>query len=214
VRVANELHDALSQMLFSVALKLDWCRHKLGPRSTTRAKLEEIRHDTGLMMTQIRRLISELSEAEAHDRTVSEKLRALVESFRELSGIPIDFNQRANPEVLGKLGQKVLYNAIQEALANVAKHARASHARVTLERDNNEVRFEVSDDGVGPPPGTRTSELSQRPGHFGLRQMRQRLEAAGGRIFLHARPGRGFILAGAVPVNNDSENRQDSERVR
>src|SRR5262249_58146646 len=61
VRIANELHDTLSQLVFSVGLKLDWCLHRTPPTSPVYPKLEEIRHDAGLMMAQIRQLIGHLS---------------------------------------------------------------------------------------------------------------------------------------------------------
>src|SRR5262249_3324112 len=57
VRIANELHDTLGQLAFSVGLKLDWCLHRTEVTSSAHPKLEEIRHDTGLMMAQIRQLI-------------------------------------------------------------------------------------------------------------------------------------------------------------
>jgi signal transduction histidine kinase/Sec-independent protein translocase protein TatA len=200
VRVAGELHDALSQLLFSVALKLDWCMHKLGARSQTRGKLEEIRRDTGSMMTHIRRLISELSQDEGQSRTIDEKVRALVAPFRELTGVAVEFTQNANLGLLGEVEQKVLYNAIQEGLANVAKHARASRARVSLELRDNHIQFEVSDDGVGLPPEFDTRELIRQRGHFGLRQMQERLGTVGGWLDLGRQNATGFRVIGAVPV--------------
>jgi signal transduction histidine kinase len=100
---------------------------------------------------------------------------------------------------LGEIEQKVLANAIQEGLANVAKHARASRTSVELELRDGEVSFAVIDDGVGPPPGIDPPELSRKHGHFGLRQMRERLEAVGGRLEMSRPKPRGFRLWGALP---------------
>jgi signal transduction histidine kinase len=209
VRVANELHDTLSQLLFSMALKLDWCLHKLAERSKIRDKLNEIRREAGLTMTQIRRLISELSQEEGPARTLGEKLGALVDAFRELTGLTVRFTLRADLDALEEPEQRVLYRVVQEALANVAKHARAGSAEVRLVQNGAEMDFEITDDGVGPPPHT---DVLNRPGHFGLRQMTERLEALGGRLAASPATPNGFRLAGALPLKKEGPHGQDSDR--
>ncbi len=213
VRMANELHDTLSQLLFSMALKLDWCLHKLSGRSQTRDKLQEIRREAGLTMTQIRRLISELSQEEGPARTLSERLQLLIDSFRELTGISVEFTA-VDLSALDDSRQKVVYSVVQEGLANVAKHAQARHASVRLERSRDELRFEITDDGIGLSAGVEAAEPAGEPGHFGLRQMSERLAAIGGRLDVGQPALGGFRLAGTVPVKEDSRDAQDSDHGR
>jgi PAS domain S-box-containing protein len=199
VRVASELHDALSQVLFSVALKLDWCLHRLPESSELRPKLEEIRHESGLMMAHIRALIARLADSSG-GQTFSGRVRTLVAQLRELTGIVADLAEVGDVARLGPAQQEVLGNTFQEALANVAKHAHASWAGIRLAVGEEHVEFEVADDGVGVPADTDVASLPSAPGHFGLRQMLERIEALGGRLELGRRGPSGFRLCGSLPL--------------
>jgi PAS domain S-box-containing protein len=199
VRVASELHDTLSQMLFSVALKLDWCLHRVPESSELRPKLEEIRRESGLMMAHIRALIARLADSSG-GQTFSGRIRTLVAQLGELTGIAADLVEVGDVTRLGPAQQEVLANAFREALANVARHAHASSARIRLAVGEEHVEFEVADDGVGTPPGADLASLPSAPGHFGLRQMLERIEALGGRLELGRGSPSGFRLSGSLPL--------------
>jgi signal transduction histidine kinase len=89
----------------------------------------------------------------------------------------------------------LLYSLARELLGNVAKHARAGHASLTIARDGDVVRLTVADDGVGMVPGA-----TEAPGHFGLLTARQRVAAAGGRIAVRAHPRRGCRIDVELPA--------------
>ncbi|HEV8441343.1 MAG TPA: GAF domain-containing protein [Methylomirabilota bacterium] len=200
MRVATELHDTLSQMLFSVALGLDWCLHRLAGTSELRTRIQEIKRETGLVMKQLRALIGHLAPDPDRGDAEPDQLRRLVRQFRDLTGIPVELVEQGDVRRLGTRQQEVLYKAFQEALANVAKHARATRAIVRVQVGPDEVSFEVIDDGVGPPADADMGRLARAPGHFGLRQMLERIEGAGGSVaFGRARPA-GFHLRGALPI--------------
>jgi signal transduction histidine kinase len=199
MRVATELHDTLSQMLFSMALGLEWCLHRLAGASELRTKIQEIKRETGVMMKQLRELIYHLAPGQPRDGGFSDKLRRLVGQFREFTGIPVELVEQGDAAVLAPRQQDVLYKTFQEALANVAKHARATRANVRIDVRADELSFEVTDDGIGPPPEADLARLAREPGHFGLRQMLERIEALGGAVaFGRARPS-GFRLWGTLP---------------
>lgn len=197
VRIANELHDTLGQLAFSVGLKLDWCLHRTDATSPVYPKLEEIRHDTGLMMAQIRQLIGHLSAAGMGETTFANRLERLVGDFRELTGTSAHLTLEGDPACLTPAAGDVIQKTLQEALVNIAKHARAAHAAVRVEIGERQTSIEVSDDGVGLPAG------AARPGHFGLRQMRERIEGAGGRLDVIGRPGAGVTIRGTLPARPD-----------
>jgi signal transduction histidine kinase len=92
--------------------------------------------------------------------------------------------------------ETVLYRIAQEALANVAKHARARHAWVTLDAAGDQVQLQVRDDGTGFV--TTRSFDPLRLNHFGLASMRQQIEMAGGTWQLHSRPGHGTTITVTV----------------
>jgi signal transduction histidine kinase len=92
----------------------------------------------------------------------------------------------------------VAFRVVQEALANVAKHADASTARVWGEREGAMVVIAVADDGVGFDPQA-ASERADATGHLGLRSMAERIQTAGGRLELSSRPYQGTQVVLRLP---------------
>ena len=88
--------------------------------------------------------------------------------------------------------ETVLYRVAQEALANVAKHARAGGARVSLRTEDGSVILKLADDGAGFDPEDLPALVAA--GHFGLAAMRQRIEMAGGAWRLRTAPGAGTAI--------------------
>lgn len=198
-RIANELHDTLGQLAFSVGLKLDWCLHRTDTASAIYPKLEEIRQDTGLMMGQIRRLIGHLSPDDLDEITASQRIERLLRDFRQMTQTSVDLELRGDPARLTPAAIDVLQKTLQEALVNIAKHAHAAHVRVLIEIGDDRVSIEVADDGVGLSIGG-TEAVGALPGHFGLRQMRERVEAAGGGLEIRGSPGAGVTIRGTFPA--------------
>ena len=116
VRIANELHDTLGQLAFSVGLKLDWCLHCTAVTSSVHPKLEEIRYDTGLMMAQIRQLIGHLSPESLSGATFSDRIDRIVRDFQELTGTSVDLTLRGDQAGLAPEAADVLQKTLQEAL--------------------------------------------------------------------------------------------------
>lgn len=199
VRLAAELHDTLSQMLFSTALKLEWSLGRLGDRPEVREKIQEVKRDTGVMMNQLRALIYQLSSGPPTTAAPARQFQQIVEQFRELTGLPVEFAQQGDLGRLDPERQEVLHRTIQEALANIAKHARATHASVRLDVGADAAVFEVVDDGVGPVGGAATS-LDVIPGHLGLRLIFRRIEALGGRVEFGRTFPSGFRVRGRLPL--------------
>jgi signal transduction histidine kinase len=198
VRIANELHDTLGQLAFSVGLKLDWCLHRTAQTSPVLPKLEELRHDTGLMMARIRQLLGHLSPDGPAEPSVTSRLERLARDVQDLTGTSVDLRLHGDPASLSTAAADVLQTTLQEALVNVAKHARARHARVRIDIRDGRTSIEVRDDGVGMAIGPAEAASGQH-GHFGLRQMRERIEALGGRLELAGHPGAGVCLRGIFP---------------
>ncbi|HET8526495.1 MAG TPA: ATP-binding protein, partial [Actinomycetota bacterium] len=97
---------------------------------------------------------------------------------------------------IGRYPQEIeaaVYFCCLEALQNVAKYAKAEHVDVRLARDQQELVFEVSDDGQGFDPGAT-------PRGTGLEGMADRLDAIGGRLQVASEPGHGTSVVGEVPV--------------
>jgi signal transduction histidine kinase len=96
---------------------------------------------------------------------------------------------------LGRPQQEILHRTLQEALANVAKHARASRVSVRLSVGDDALVFEVADNGVGSAAGVEPA-----PGHLGLRVMLRRIETIGGRVEFGPTFPAGFRITGRLPL--------------
>ena len=197
-RLARALHDALSAVLFSIGLKVDWCLQRLPARSPIAPKLAEIKNDAAAMMRQMRTQILQLASSPPGGRSPYERLSALTAEFEELSGIQVQLFATDDLGAIDQRTEELLRSILLEALVNVAKHGRASRTDIRLEVVKEDLRFDVSDDGIGPHPNLL--ELVRSPGHSGIRGMRERVEAAGGRLDVGAGVRRGFRVSGALPI--------------
>lgn len=198
MRVATGLHDALSQTLFSLGLKLDWCLHHAPRTGGLREKVKDIKRDAAFIMLQLRTLIYQISPRGA-DGQHSERLHKLVETFKEFSGLPLEFTEEGELGRLGPAQGDVLFQVLQEALANVVKHAHASRVAVRVDVAADAVRFAVTDDGIG-----MLSRAASGPGEdssrLGLRLIAERVAAVGGRVEFCPNVPSGFCVTGSIPV--------------
>jgi len=131
-------------------------------------------------------------------RQVAARLRLL------LTGIATELDLRGDPSGLSAAACDLLQKTLQEALVNIAKHACARRATVCIEVGGDQASIRVADDGVGLPAGVAEAARA-RHGHLGLRQMRERIEAAGGRLEIVGRPGAGFSIRGEFPLPLDGK---------
>lgn len=187
-RLARDLHDAVTQTLFSTTLITEvipdlW---EMNPVEGRR-RLEELRQLTRGALAEMRTLLVELRPNALVEVPLSTLLRQLTEAMVGRSRIAIQLSaegeRRLPPDV-----QVGLYRIAQEALNNVFKHARATQAVVTL-RQGETVRLTVADDGAGFDPAAVTAD------HLGLKIMRERAEAIGARLSIYSEPGDGTQIS-------------------
>jgi signal transduction histidine kinase len=197
-RWARELHDETLQELGAVkmmqesALNLDRPEVARGALEQATAQLENV-------IAGLEGLITELRPAALDELGPQAALQSLVEHVTARSDLDIhldidlawergDTSERLAPEL-----EATIYRVVQEALANVVKHAGASQGRVSIVEDERAVTVTVQDDGGGLRPG------SGRQG-FGLIGMRERVELAGGKLEIGAAPDRGTRVRATLPI--------------
>jgi signal transduction histidine kinase len=123
-------------------------------------------------------------------------IRQHIHYFEQETGVKVEFVPvrmdygRLPPEL-----ETTLYRVMQEALTNIARHARASRARVVLKRRADRAMVIVEDNGAG-----FDLEAAQQSGRLGLLGMRERAELLGGRLTLESAPGRGTKVFAEIPV--------------
>lgn len=199
-RLARELHDAVTQTLFSASLISDalpavWERDP----QEGRQRLGDLRSLTRGALAEMRRLLLDLRPPTVADADMCELLRQVAESVGERTGLRIRV-ETGEPCHLPPAVKVALYRIAQEALNNCAKHASASQATVTLARNEERLELSVVDDGRGFDPDPLA------PDALGLSIMRERAESVGARLEVDSRLGRGTRVAVCWEPNGEAES--------
>jgi signal transduction histidine kinase len=198
-RIARDLHDSVSQSLFSTTLHVRTVQRaleleRLDATGPLGEELTEIGQLTRGALAEMRALIFELQPGALAEEGLVAALakQAAALSARERLAIQVDGPDQRLP--LGPEAEEQLYRVGQEALANVVKHARATSATVRIAATATTVSIEVNDDGRGFDPAAVGRE------HFGLRSMRGRVADLGGRLEITSTPGHGTALRVEIPA--------------
>jgi signal transduction histidine kinase len=200
-RIARDLHDSVSQSLFSTTLHVRTAQHALareGLDSTGSVgeELSEIGQLTRGALAEMRALILELRPGALSEEGLVAALTKQAAALSAREGVVFEVDGPGERLLLEPEVEEQLYRVGQEALANVVKHARASRATVCIAAEDDTVSIEVSDDGRGFDPA------AVGPDHFGLRSIRGRVADLGGRLEVRSTPGRGTVLRVEVPAEN------------
>jgi two-component system sensor histidine kinase UhpB len=189
-RVARELHDEVGQTLTAMMLQIESLAAKI-PESL-RDELDELRETTRLGATDVRRIAVRLRPEALEELGLHSALSALATSFGEHAGLRID-RRLERVAVLSEEQELVVYRVAQEALTNVARHARASSVELMLARGERDVTLRVRDDGRGL---TRDALASAT----GIRGMRERAMLIGAQLSIREADGGGTEVVLRVPA--------------
>ncbi len=195
-RIARDLHDSVSQALFSTILQTRTAEKALrdgnvGPSETLAHALSAIGELTRTAQSEMRSLIYELRRDPVEDGLVA----ALHECAEErCEGLAVGVEGPIGHLPISRDAEGQLFAIGREALTNVVKHARAANASVRVDIDDDRVLLEVSDDGRGFDPERR------HPGHYGLESMRGRATDIGARLSIASGPGLGTRIRVETPV--------------
>ena len=195
-RLSRELHDETAQVFSAVKLQLGLMREVATPELAARLDRALELTDTG--MRSIRNVTNSLRPPLLDELGLLPALRALVEDFQNRTGIAFEFRVPDALPVLSETAEVALYRALQEGLANVARHADARRVEVTISVTPSGVELCLSDDGRGLPPNGPIESLERR-GHMGLAGMRERITALGGEVTVSNGTNGGAQLIVCVP---------------
>jgi two-component system, NarL family, sensor histidine kinase DevS len=192
-RLARELHDETGQALTSILLGLKRVE-EARTREDARAAAAELREEIVKTLQSVRRLAVELRPKALDDFGLVPALERLAEAFGESSGIAIDLEANLDETRLPPEAETALYRIAQEALTNVAKHARADHVSLVVTRRHGSVTVVVEDDGRGfAAAGSDADGL-------GLVGMKERVGLLGGRLAIESTEGSGTTIVAEVPL--------------
>ena len=197
-RIARELHDIVAHAVSVMVLQVGAVRHKLpdalddeaealrGVEKTGRAALAEMRRLLGAMRR-------DGDELELTPQPGLDGIDSLLEETGR-AGLPVRLHVEGEPFPLPRAIDLSAYRIVQEGLTNALKHARASHADVSLRYATDELRIEVRDDGAG-------GAENDGPG-YGLVGVRERVKIYGGEMSAGRAPGGGFVLSTRLPLGS------------
>jgi signal transduction histidine kinase len=204
-RIARELHDSVSQALFSSVLHtraaqkaLDDADGEVSPG--LRESLVTIDELTKRAQSEMRRFIFEWGPEGIGDGLLPAIARH-VASIPDDTQVIVRVEGPSEPLPLTRRTETQLFGIGREALANVVKHAHAQTASVRIQAGAASVVLEVADDGCGFDPGT------EHAGHFGLGSMRSRADELGAELHITSAPGRGTVVRVELPAENGSDVR-------
>ena len=192
-RLARELHDETGQALTSILLGLKPLEQSAATEEA-RAAVASVRELVVSTLQDVRRLAVELRPSALDDFGLGTAVERLASTFREQTGLQVDFESRLGEERLPPEVETALYRIVQEALANVVKHAGASRVSILLVDKSTAVTAVVEDDGLGFDPGATRDDV------LGLVGMRERVGLVGGRLRIESAEGAGTTIAAEVPV--------------
>jgi signal transduction histidine kinase len=196
--ISRELHDVIAQTLTGINMRLAALKSKT--TSSTRdlhKKIETTQRLVEKSVDIIHRFARDLRPAVLDDLGLIPAMRSYLKQFTEQTGIRAAFTAFAEVEKLDNPSRAVLYRIAQEALTNVARHARATQVKVSIRLEQDKVCMDIHDDGRGfQVEGVSAIKHSKR---LGLLGMRERAEMIGGTFCVDSAPGKATTVHIEIP---------------
>lgn len=200
-RIAMELHDGLGQALNVIKLRLRVVEKGAKAGQSRREECENLMAYMDQTIEEVRRISLDLSPAVLEELGLKSALqwllRNLEEDFNLTISADIEEIDRLFPETHGI----VLYRVVQEALANIGKHAQAGNVSFLARQQGQRVVFSLEDDGKGFDPKQALAQEAAEKG-LGLTTMRERVKIMGGDFELWSQKGRGTRITFSIPVTH------------
>ncbi|HEY83268.1 MAG TPA: GAF domain-containing sensor histidine kinase [Dehalococcoidia bacterium] len=199
-RIAREMHDSLAQVLGYVNTKTQAARKFLtsGQKAKAKAQLMELENIAQEVYADVREAILGLRSTATPERDMVSTLKEYVFRFSQMSGIKAELEiENGNLPSLPTATELQVIRIIQEALTNVRKHARASHAWVRISTDNEHLEIIIGDNGQGfNVSSIRRADWPQ----FGLQTMKERAESVRGTLDISSAPSKGTTVTLKIPL--------------
>lgn len=196
--VLADVHDGIAQTLAFARMRMPLLESAISRHDHAQARryCDDVRQALGSAHTNLRAILSQ-GQVPMHPKGLKHALYSSIQTFQAQTQVDLVFDDRA-PDLRLSAGQESqVFLIVQEALANIAKHARAQHAWLHIGQQDEQVVVRVEDDGAGPPEPADAESLS----HFGMDIMRQRATRLGGGVHVEARAGGGTCMRLTFPAN-------------
>jgi len=184
-RLARDLHDSLGHALVALSIQLEAIQrlYRVDPDHAI-AQIDELKKLTRASTDELRRALQGLRAPGLGGRPLSQALQDLASEVTSHSGLTIHCMCGKEVDRLSSTTAEVIWRVAQEALTNVEKHARATEVHLAAAMTVDAVTLTIRDNGVGLPP-----EALNRPSHYGIRGMHERVEGLGGTMKMQSSGG-------------------------
>jgi signal transduction histidine kinase len=205
-RIARELHDSVTQKLFSLRLTAEAAASLAGDGTPAATHLDTVRTLAAEASDDLRAIMVGLLPADLAGDGLAPALRKQAELLDRVHGATVSFRTTPVPR-LAPATEEMIYRVAQEATHNALRHAAASTVRLELSAQDGSVVLVVADDGQGfeaeaaqTRPAQTEAAQTRAQRRLGLASMRERAQAAGGRVAITSHPGTGTTVRLEVPI--------------
>ncbi len=210
--ISRELHDVIAQNLTSVHVRLEALSSRSG--ADTRAMCQRIKTTQKLLeksVDKIHRFARDLRPALLDDLGLIPAMQTWMKGYTHETGVRTALRVQSSVEKLDISARTTLYRIAQEAMTNVALHAKASQVRASISLSRKEVHMQITDDGCGFH--VDDIALIKRGRRLGLLGMRERAEMAGGSLCIDSTPGGGTTVHVRIPHESGRAPRHQTNRT-
>jgi len=202
-RLARELHDSVTQALYSISLAAETSCKILGETDTDSRALEPIKHIQSLSqmtLVEMREQLTGMHSSVMGEKGLVEALAQHCDMLRGQYGLAIIIMAGPEPVLSGQRRNALFYIA-KEALWNVVKHSEATRVDIVLAHEGGQLACQIEDNGIGFNPLLGSGE-----DNLGLNHMDERARQLGGSFEMHSSPGQGTRVTARIPIDQSSRN--------
>lgn len=201
-RMAREMHDGISQSLFSISLGMELAKKQVSrdPAQALRT-LDDLERQLSVSATELRRLVYDLRPLKLQELGLVDSIRLWLAEATRGSHMTGRMDVRGTQRTLGPSQEACLYRVAKEAISNAVRHSGGSEVAVTLTYAPGEVVLTAQDDGCGL---ATAAERPRLPGSgAGMRNMHDRMAGENGRLEVRGEPGAGTLVRAQLPTGGE-----------
>ena len=193
-RLARDLHDEVNQALTAILLRLEALSHDSPPDRVD--EVAELKRLVNQAMEELLNLARQLRPTALDDHGLMPAIETQLKRFAARTGVEVRVSTEGEADTLPDDVQTAVYRILQEALANIGRHAGATAVEVEMEVENERLELRIRDDGEGFDPASGGRDSSDGPGAgLGLSGMAERARLAGGELDVRSAPGGGTTVS-------------------
>jgi signal transduction histidine kinase len=200
-RLARELHDTVGQSLTAIIMTTTAIQDSLPPTFVNgKEKLSKVRDIAAQTLQDLRGLIFDLRPEVLDDLGLGLAVHSQVKKYLEPAGVLVKLRTAGLKGELPAEVETAVFRVVQEAITNIARHAEASEAIISLKREDSRLIVRIEDNGVGFEPNRI---LDGKRHSWGLCGMEERVSLLGGRFYIWSKPGGGTLVLAEVPLSQN-----------